>query len=480
MKIPTQTALAVATAVLASFTSLRAQIVVTTARATTNSDTGTFVFPANTVPSNSATDLVNGKAFTVLAGTPNASGPISNLTNGIAQLNADSPPQSFFTNDNLSTSVIRVQIDLATLHNIERISTYSWHANSRAAQFYRVYGANSPINSSPNFTAAAFQNDAALTALGYTRIAEVRTATISGGQYGATVTGTIGQYRYLLFDMAPVSTSAPRPTFYGEIDIYGTPAAPPSFPLTITPAVSPQTGYDLQWVSKPAKSYHLRTSTDLATPISQWATIAQNIAHTQPLNLYNVPQSGPSRFYAVEENNAAPLLSANFETDNGGFTVSHTAGSSWQYGTPTSGSVDSPNPGGHVSAGYENSTRCWGTNIGNPGFSLPNTVTRLRSPVIDLTYAVGANLNFAQAIDLQQEDVAVVNIINATNDTVIASVASITDANSGTSDWTFVGPISLAAGVGQRIRLEWSLTSSSAVDYMGWYIDNVSVTEAPQ
>jgi hypothetical protein len=475
MKNHIQLALAVATAVLGSLSNIRAQVTVTTNRVGTNpSTTGTFMFPPNTVPSNSSLDLANGKTFTVLAGAANAAGSISNLTNGLAQKNQDSVAESFFAADN--NNGIRIQMDLETLHNIERISTYTWHTNSRASQSYRVYGANSPNNSSPNYSAAAFQNDAALTALGYNRIAEVKTATTSGGQYGATVTGTIGQYRYLLFDIATVTSS--RGTFYGEIDIYGTPAGPVRFPLTITPAVTPQTGFDLAWVSKPAKSYHLRTSTDLASPINQWETVAQNILHTQPLNRYNVPQSGPRRFYAVEENPALPLLSENFENNNGGFTVSTTAGSAWQYGTPTS---SAPSLGGEVTTGAESSAKCWGTNIGNPGFYLPNTVTRLRSSVIDLTNVVGANLTFFQAVDLHPDDTAVVNIIDDTTDTVIAAeIFKVVDSDSSSANWASVQPINLSAGVGQKIRIEWVLTGSSFTDYLGLYIDNVSVIESLQ
>jgi hypothetical protein len=368
-------------------------------------------------------------------------------------------------------------MDLESVRNIERISSYSLHTSSRAPQFYRVYGATSPSNSAPNFTAAAFQNDTALAALGYTRIAEVRTATTSGGQYGATVTGAIGQYRYLLFDMGTITSN--RGTFYGEIDIYEISPSSLTFPLTIMPAVSPQTGYDLQWVSKPAKSYHLRTSTDLASPIREWQTIAQNIPHTQPLNRYNVPQSGPRRFYAVEEHPALPLLSATFEDNNGGFTVATTSGSAWEYGAPTSGSATQENPGGFVSSGAENSLKCWGTNIANPGFYIPGTVTRLRSPVIDLTNTVGANLHFYQALDLASGDLAVVNIIDDTSDTVIAStIYTAIDSTITSANWASVGPVSLGAGVGQKIRVEWMFSASNAIDYMGWYIDNVTITES--
>jgi hypothetical protein len=75
--------------------------------------------------------------------------------------------------------------------------------------------------------------------------------------------------------------------------------APPV--LTITPATSPATGYDLQWDSETGKAYNLRTSTDLAGPIGGWDIIQGDITATPPLNVVNVPVDGPRRFYAIEE-----------------------------------------------------------------------------------------------------------------------------------------------------------------------------------
>ena len=117
---------------------------------------GTFVF-AN-VPSNSSTDLANGLTFAVLAGNPHrASGPIKVLSDGLAQRNWDSVPESFFATDD--TTNIRIQVKLSTIHDIGEINTYSWHRNSRSRQQYRVYAALAPSNNAPDFTAASFQDD---------------------------------------------------------------------------------------------------------------------------------------------------------------------------------------------------------------------------------------------------------------------------------------------------------------------------------
>jgi hypothetical protein len=227
--------------------------------------------------------------------------------------------------------------------------------------------------------------------LGYTRIATVATALISGGQYGVSINGTIGSHRYLLFDMAPpVWGAGPRPTFY-----------------------------------------------------------------------------------AVEENDLPPLLSADFEESDGSFTVTTSQGTAWQWGTP-----QSTGPGGTVTGGITPSTKCWGTGIGNPGFYTNPTVTALRSPVIDLTNVPGARLSFAQAVDLDAADLAVVNLIHATTDEVIASaIHTSTDSSMASAAWAVVPGIDLAAGIGQQVRIEWRFTGTAvSQDFMGWYIDDVVVT----
>lgn len=77
------------------------------------------------------------------------------------------------------------------------------------------------------------------------------------------------------------------------------PAAP--FMATITPAVAPATGYDIQWPSQAGATYTLFTSTGLATAIDRWTVVEAAIAPTPPKNTYNVPANGPRRFYAVKE-----------------------------------------------------------------------------------------------------------------------------------------------------------------------------------
>ncbi len=167
----------------------------------------------------------------------------------------------------------------------------------------------------------------------------------------------------------------------------------------------------------------------------------------------------------------------DFEGSDDGFTVkvAGATGSAWEWGDP-----DSTSPGGDVTEGNNASTNCWGTNLGliDDGHYAVPTVTCLRSPVINLTSVAGATLTFAEAMDLEGSDTAVVNIIEAATDSIIAAAIYTADDSSSTGDanWNPVPAIDLAAGVGQSVRIEWCLTGGTA-EYLGWYIDDVQIIE---
>jgi hypothetical protein len=89
------------------------------------------------------------------------------------------------------------------------------------------------------------------------------------------------------------------------------------FKLTITPATTPDTGYDLEWESQPGKVYDLVTATDLATPTLEWPVYDPDgeggndpygdIVATGPTTkLTAVPGVGPNRFFVVIEKDAPP------------------------------------------------------------------------------------------------------------------------------------------------------------------------------
>ena len=262
--------------------------------------------------------------------------------------------------------------------------------------------------------------------------------------------------------------------------------AAPTFPLIITKNPDTPGTFNFEWASQPGKLYDLLTSTDLADPISKWPiyehgeTVYGAIPTAgETTTLTAVPSTDPSRFFAVREYDAPPpppLLSADFEDDNGGFTTSTDSGTAWEWGEP-----DSTGFGGTVSAGNDGSAKCWGTGIGSPGFyANPTTNSRLMAPIIDLTSVAAAELSFAHAIDLDTNDSAVVRVFNAdTDEEIVVGVfpLTISDDDLSAALWEISGPFALP--VGAPIRIEWILsgTGGDNEDFMGWYIDDVVVTE---
>lgn len=237
------------------------------------------------------------------------------------------------------------------------------------------------------------------------------------------------------------------------------------------------------------KFCRVETSTDLVT----WMTDSGAVLTAGPPDGQGIEevlvQLSPALFTAsklfvrVVQDDGEVFLSETFEDDdNGGFTFVTTGGvgtTDWVWGEPNSAS-----PGGSVTGGNGGSLKCWGTDISNPGYYTDVAETKLRSPVIDLTGVDAAELVFAEALDLQgaPNDSAVVNIIDDTTDTVIVPNIYSADDSGETSEaeWMVVDPIAIpAAALGQAIRIEWSFTGTDGIvqQYLGWYIDDVTVRQ---
>jgi hypothetical protein len=274
----------------------------------------------------------------------------------------------------------------------------------------------------------------------------------------------------------------------GLCGIVVTSLAPPPAPgldFTITPNATPGL-FDFSWTSRKGKMYDLLTSTDLSTPVDAWAIyndgafLYENLPATgTATTLTGVPSGAARRFFALREEDATPvppLLSENFDDDDGGFTIAKVAGTDWVWGDP-----DSTGPGGTVTTGNGGAGKCWGTNVGNPGHYLdPTTSSRLRSPAIDLTSVAAAELSFAHAIDIPAGDSAVVRLFNPNTEAEIVSGVfplTVTDTNTSTAAWQTIGPVALP--VGAPVRIEWWFTGSgdSTDDYLGWYVDDVVVID---
>jgi hypothetical protein len=285
--------------------------------------------------------------------------------------------------------------------------------------------------------------------------------------------GTPGGVNRYSINTANETIEARRPFITYEL------AEPPqTFLLTITPATAPAAGFVLKWESQAGKLYNLRTSTDLAGPLSGWELVKGDIAATPPANLENIDPTDPRRFYAVEQFDVPPpppLFSEDFEAGNGGFTLVG-APNDWAWGTP-----NSDNGAGLVlTAGNAESAKCWGTNLGAGGTPSggidPAADSILRSPDIDLTGVTGARLSFAAAYDAQSGDVIEVLVRAAASDALLATLSPITATLPDDSDWSTLGPFDLpAAADNNTIYLEFRYHGTNA-QFIGLYIDDVTVS----
>jgi hypothetical protein len=183
----------------------------------------TRVFHFEHVASPSKSDAAMHAKLTLIAGKIDRNGgELAALTDGALPVVEDEPGSNlFFESDTWGG---RFRLDLDSTTDIAAINTYSWHSDSRAPQLYYVYASD---GTAPNFSAApGTKTDR--TTCGWKLLALVDTRPKSGdagGQYAVSLTdttGSLGRYRYLLFDVFETeSEDAWGNTFYSEIDVVG-------------------------------------------------------------------------------------------------------------------------------------------------------------------------------------------------------------------------------------------------------------------
>ena len=187
-------------------------------------NTGSAATPAfkfEHVPSPSKT----AAKVTVIAGTPDrGSADVSALVDGLTPTIEDEPGANLFFAANSWGG--RIRLDLGEVKDVTEIRSYSWHPDSRAPQVYYVYGSD---GTSPTFDPApGTKKD--LASCGWKQLAFVDTRPKSGdadrtpgASTPSAITdtdGSLGRYRYLLFDVFETeSEDVWGNTFYSEISI---------------------------------------------------------------------------------------------------------------------------------------------------------------------------------------------------------------------------------------------------------------------
>jgi hypothetical protein len=182
---------------------------------------GTGNFNFNRVPAPVKDDAGARATWLLLVGEldSNAVG-FNALNDGLLPTRQDQPTANFFFSAGSSGG--RFRLDLGKVLEIAQVNSYSWHPNSRGPQVYLLYasdGADPKFNAEPKGYVDPTTAGWKLLTIVDTREKYGR----MGGQYGVSVAaanGTLGKYRYFLFDTVATETDDDwGNTFYSEIDV---------------------------------------------------------------------------------------------------------------------------------------------------------------------------------------------------------------------------------------------------------------------
>jgi len=213
---------------------------------------------------------------------------------------------------------------------------------------------------------------------------------------------------------------------------------------------------EISWNSKEGELYNLRSETGLSTEPLTWAIFDGNgnLAATPPRNTLTIPYpADPERFFAIEGFPKPPVVvfEDNFDgrTDLAPWTNSSPDGNPWELGVPTAAlgppsAFSPPNAVGTVLAGNYVASPTAGTFI----------VSSLRSPAISLSGIVSGTISYQRYLDMEdpQFDFATVNILNATDDSLIAELE--TGIGNGNLAWDGVVHDIPAAAIGLDVYFE--------------------------
>ena len=205
--------------VLLGFAPLPLEVKVVIDRNTGTQATPQFKFEH--VPSPVKDDAGAHAKLELVVGDRDGSGAgLSALTDGALPASGDDPSSNFFFA--AGTDGGRILMDLGDPIDIAEVNTYSWHAGTRGAQVFNLYvadGTEAKFNLKPDEN-----TDPA--SCGWKLLATVDTRPehgSGGGQYGVSIAGTkgsLGKFRYLLFDTVPTEIDDPfGNTFLSEIDV---------------------------------------------------------------------------------------------------------------------------------------------------------------------------------------------------------------------------------------------------------------------
>ena len=177
------------------------------------------------------------------------------------------------------------------------------------------------------------------------------------------------------------------------------------------------------------------------------------------------PETG---YLVVREEGLPALFEDDLETDTGWTAIVNDANgnTNWERG--------SPNGSTGPLTGADGSANAWCTNLGDYG---TDSDISLRSPAIDLTGVVAAELSFEAYRDGDGfGDFASVRFLRAADQVQLGAETSI-DMTTFDINWTVQTIPVEAEAIGESIMIEFNFVSDSSPDvFSGLSIDNVVVS----
>ena len=196
---------------------------------------GTPKFKFKNVASPIKNDAAAKGKFTIVDGQSDPNGSnIRALNNGRLPQEEDDLGANFFFRQGSEGG--RLKLDLGSVIDVRQVNSYSWHPGDRAPQVYKLYAAD---GTAAGFNPAPTQGTDPATC-GWKLLASVDTRPPSGragGQYGVSIAdtaGSLGKYRYFLFDVFRTETRDNfGHTFFSKINVR---AMEPAEPEVLTAA----------------------------------------------------------------------------------------------------------------------------------------------------------------------------------------------------------------------------------------------------
>ena len=257
------------------------------------------------VPALSGTNAASAALFTLVDGqVDDNSGGIEKLNDGKLPSEPDEPAENFFFD--AGTEGGRILVDLRRVLDVGQVDTFSCHPNTRGPQIYTLYasdGTAEGFNPKP-------KRGTDPRSCGWKLVKHVDTGssgTHGGGQYGVSIIdseGTLGRYRYLLFDMERTESDDDfGNTFYSEIAVVEGKAGEVKPETADSSATESKKTYQIE-----NGKYQVTIDTSKAPELAEWADkeLSPMVVAWYPKIVQMLPSDGysaPSSFSIVFQSN---------------------------------------------------------------------------------------------------------------------------------------------------------------------------------